>query len=113
MTPDLAAQLAALERQLATVAPDEIPGLVGELERIKTSLLVKALGAQAHDSGQPEAPGAGDQLLTADEAAPLLSVKPSWLYRHAKHLPFARKLSPKCLRFSEAGLRRWQAAKRA
>jgi len=29
MTPDLAAQLAALERQLATVAPEETPGLVG------------------------------------------------------------------------------------
>jgi len=34
MSPDLAAQLAALERQLAAAAPQEIPGLVGELERI-------------------------------------------------------------------------------
>jgi excisionase family DNA binding protein len=42
-----------------------------------------------------------DRLLTADEAATLLSVSEDWLYRHAKKLPFTRKLGPKMLRFSQ------------
>jgi predicted DNA-binding transcriptional regulator AlpA len=54
-----------------------------------------------------------DHLLSPEEAATALGVKVSWIYRHAPTLPFARRLSRKCLRFSAAGLRRWQAARRA
>ncbi|PYJ66216.1 MAG: hypothetical protein DME76_17365 [Verrucomicrobia bacterium] len=53
-----------------------------------------------------------DTLLTVDEAAALLHVDPRWLYRHAAKLPFTRRISRKNLRFSEAGLRRWLAAKK-
>jgi predicted DNA-binding transcriptional regulator AlpA len=41
-----------------------------------------------------------DRLLTVEETAKMLSVAPDWLYRHAKRLPFTRKLGPKMLRFS-------------
>jgi predicted DNA-binding transcriptional regulator AlpA len=58
--------------------------------------------------GSPEA----DRLLTPTEAAAVLNVTPRWLYRHAKRLPFTRRLSRKALRFSEAGLSRWQATRR-
>ena len=51
-----------------------------------------------------------DRLLEVHEAATLLGVKPRWLYRRAKNLPFAKRLSPGVLRFSEAGIRRWIAA---
>jgi excisionase family DNA binding protein len=51
-------------------------------------------------------------LLTVDEAAAQLRVSPRWLYRHAKTLPFARKLSRKVLRFSRSGITRWLATKR-
>src|SRR6266542_4052549 len=53
-----------------------------------------------------------DTLLTADEAAALMGVNRRWLYRHAAKLPFTRRISRKNLRFLEAGLRRWLAAKK-
>jgi predicted DNA-binding transcriptional regulator AlpA len=54
-----------------------------------------------------------DRLLTADEAASLLRVTPRWLYRRSSRLPFTRRLSRKALRFSETGIRRWMAARKA
>jgi hypothetical protein len=48
-----------------------------------------------------------DRLLTPAEAARTLCVSQRWLYRHAPKLPFTRKLSRKCLRFSLHGLQRW------
>ncbi len=60
-----------------------------------------------------DAPEREDRLLTTDEAAALLRVTPQWLYRRADRLPFARRLSRKALRFSEAGVHRWMATKRS
>jgi predicted DNA-binding transcriptional regulator AlpA len=53
------------------------------------------------------APVGPDRLLTADQAAGVLGVNRRWLYRNAPRLPFARHLSRRALRFSEAGLHRW------
>lgn len=116
MTSDLLlARLLQDPAVAAAVPPEEIPALLGELERLKATLWARMMNTEGTNmtSGQPPAPGEEDRLLTAKEAAPILGVKGTWLYRHAKRLPFARRLSRKCLRFSEAGLRRWQASKRA
>lgn len=48
-----------------------------------------------------------DRLLTAGQAASVLGVTKRWIYTRAAQLPFARHLSRRTLRFSEAGLRRW------
>ena len=53
-----------------------------------------------------------DKLLEPKKAAELMGVTPRWQYRHADKLPFTRRISRKHLRFSEAGLRRWLAAKK-
>ena len=53
-----------------------------------------------------------DILLAPEEAATILGVNSRWLYRHADKLPFTRRISRKNLRFSEAGLPRWIAAKK-
>jgi predicted DNA-binding transcriptional regulator AlpA len=53
-----------------------------------------------------------DRLLSADEAATLLSVSPDWLYRQARKLPFTRKLGPKMLRFSQHGILKWLATRK-
>ena len=58
-------------------------------------------------SAEPDA----DRLVNADEAARLLSVSEDWLYRHAKKLPFTRKLGPKMLRFSSQGIEKWLATR--
>lgn len=69
--------------------------------------LAGALRAEQPARPGPPAPSSPDRLLTAEEAAAVLGVSRRWLYAHAGHLPFARHLSRRALRFSEAGLRRW------
>jgi predicted DNA-binding transcriptional regulator AlpA len=54
----------------------------------------------------------GDRLLDAPEAAKPLTVSEDWLYRHAKKLPFARKLGPKMLRFSHQGILKYLATRK-
>jgi excisionase family DNA binding protein len=68
--------------------------------------VVKKIGALNGDNGHEE------RLLTAEEAARVLSVSPDWLYRHAKKLPFTRKLGPKMLRFSYQGILKWLATRK-
>src|SRR5262244_1144748 len=53
-----------------------------------------------------------DRMLTAEEAADMLSMSTDWLYRNAKKLPFTRKLGPKMLRFSQQGIIKWLATRR-
>ncbi len=53
-----------------------------------------------------------DRLLDAAEASRLLSVSEDWLYRHAKRLPFTRKLGPKMLRFSYQGIQKYLATRK-
>ncbi len=53
-----------------------------------------------------------DRLLDAEEAARALCVSPDWLYRHAKRLPFSRKLGPKMLRFSYQGIQKYLATRK-
>jgi excisionase family DNA binding protein len=73
------------------------------------SALARALLEQqvAPPMGPPQPVVAPDRLLTAVQAAAVLGVSKRWLYEHAGRLPFARRLSRRALRFSEAGLRRW------
>jgi predicted DNA-binding transcriptional regulator AlpA len=63
-------------------------------------------------SNSAEHPAEKENLLTPDKAAAILGVDKKWLYRHAKQLPFTRKLSRKAMRFNEAGLRRWMATRK-
>ena len=53
-----------------------------------------------------------ERLLDAEEAARILSVSADWLYRHAKRLPFTRKLGSKMLRFSYQGILKWLATRK-
>ena len=52
-----------------------------------------------------------DRMLTAEEAAEMLSMSTDWLYHNAKKLPFTRKLGPKMLRFSQQGIKKWLATR--
>jgi predicted DNA-binding transcriptional regulator AlpA len=67
--------------------------------------------AAALQNGSGHAPEK-DRLLSPKEAAEILGQDVRWLYRHANELPFTRRISRKNLRFSEAGLRRWIAARK-
>jgi len=81
--------------------PNKNPTLLGEalLDTIRQAVrdeIRSILNQHGHDEG--------DHLLHAEEAAKILCVSPDWLYRHASHLPFTRKLGPKMLRFSFRGV---------
>ena len=74
-------------------------------------LVADRVAARLNGHGAPAVPGP-DRLLEVDEAAAVLGVKPRWLYRHAARLPFTRRLSPRVVRFSEAGIRAYLTASR-
>lgn len=63
--------------------------------------------ASGENSGRASTSEADDKMLTVEEAAIRLRQSRRWLYRHASHLPFVRRLSPRSLLVSEAGLARW------
>jgi len=98
-SPDLAALLADVAR-VAGVPPEAVPDLLAELERVRAALWQR-LTAPA----LPPTP-AGERLLTVDEAAARCGMSRDWLYRHARTLPFARRVG-RSLRFSETALERW------
>ena len=107
MRPD--SLLTQLEKTLTEAPAESVPALLGDLECLRARLWVKLVTPSTH----PVPPSETEKLLPPKEAAELLQVKISWLYRNWKRLPFARKLGRKTLRFSEPGLRRWQATRRA
>jgi excisionase family DNA binding protein len=106
----MSAELADLLRALLA-DPSKLEALTPEQERA----VIASLGAvvPSVDAAPATSPAStrGD-LLTVDEAAAMLRVSPRWLYRHARTLPFARKLSRKVLRFSRAGIERWLASRK-
>lgn len=101
-------RLPSLE-EVAAVSSEEIPALLGQLEILKAALLARTLPSNGKAS--LPAPPEADRLLTPEETAERLGISRRWLYRHSDTLPFTRRLSRKALRFSEAGLRKWQATR--
>jgi hypothetical protein len=97
----------ALPPDLANLPSEAVPGLLAQC-----AALLAAIGARLASPVPTVPPPTSDRLLTPDEAASLLGVTPAWLIRRAKRLPFARPLSRKVIRFSEAGLQRWAAARK-
>ena len=96
--------------RIAEISAAEVPVLLAKVAALQSLLTSRLLLDPPSRSVEPAADN--ENWLTAEEAALILSVTPNWLYRRAKKLPFARRLSRKVLRFSESGLRRYLAVKR-
>lgn len=93
---------------------DAIPDLLGEVEALRAALWTRLQSpALAPEARSESGPREEASLLRPEDAARLMGVTVRWLYRHHRQLPFARKLSRKALRFSEPGLRRWVATRKA
>lgn len=103
------ANLLQIPEQVTAVGPREVPGLLAELEALRVQLWARLFAAETIPRVDAREP---DRLLTPTEAAAVLGVSLRWLYRHHRGLPFARRVSPKVLRFSEIGLRHWLAQQR-
>jgi hypothetical protein len=95
------------------------PALVADLERAQVSAVLiqlaglqTALGASLQNHRSPAAPEP-DRMLSLEQAAAILQQTPEWIRRHAKRLPFIKRISRKKSLCSETGLNRWLAARRA
>jgi len=82
----------------------ELPTIAGELARGLAVVLTRLAAPSPIVRTSKEE---SRDLLTVDEAAERLGVPSSWLYRHAKELPFTRKLGYRTLRFYSLALERW------
>jgi len=93
--------LVANPARVADVRIDDLPALL-----IKLTTLTAAVAArlQSPPQGKPD----DDRLLDVAEAAAMLGRSPDWLYRHAKTLPFSRRLNG-MVKFSRQGLQKYLA----
>lgn len=81
-----------------------MPELLSQLERLRALIWVRLITAPALGMQEFSPP---DRLLEVSEAAKRLGVSKDYLYRHAKQWPFAVRIGPGQLRFSERGLEGW------
>jgi excisionase family DNA binding protein len=95
--------------RVSEVPVGEVPGLLVRLGALVAALAARHVANVSNASKvlQVEPTDNRDRNLTADEAAKMLGMKKSWLYRHSGELPFTRRLSRRAVRFSEKGIRRW------
>lgn len=94
--------LMLVDQVLESGSEDDRRALASELQkRVKTKNL--------DPSPSPPLPfhPSDRDWLTAKEAATLLDVNASWLYRNWRRLPFAQKLLDGPLRFNREGLTAW------
>lgn len=87
--------------------PSNNPSLLAEALASILRPIVKEAVQEAINGHREE-----DRLLDAEEASRALRVSPDWLYRHAKKLPFTRKLGAKMLRFSYQGIQKYLATRK-
>jgi hypothetical protein len=105
--PNLAAAVSItddLRDLVARATPAELPALAGDLLRALATVLERT----AKETASASTPTASaPELLDVATAANRLGVTTTWLYRHARDLPFTRKLGHRTLRFDARGLDRW------
>jgi len=104
MPRELECLLAALD----DLAVEQLPEALGALETAKTRMWIRLAvpPAVAHCTTDD------DETVDVDQAARLLGMSRSWVYRHARRLPFARRVGRRAVRFSTSGIRRYLAAQR-
>lgn len=81
-----------------TLAPDELPRLLGELETVRAVAWSRLTVPAAPANQQTR-----DELLDVDAAADRLGMSASYLYRNHRKFSFSRRLG-RSLRFSAEGI---------
>jgi hypothetical protein len=87
--------------------------MLAQLAALQSALAARLILGFGNGNQMQETPQESEELLSAQQAAALLSVSSDWMYRHASGLPFTKRLSRKALRFSKPGLLKWRAGRRA
>lgn len=109
MTPAMS-PAESLDALIAATSPSELPALAGDLARALMRVIGRAATRASTKPGVPTQ-RAPEEWLNVQEAAARLKVPVSWLYRHARDLPFARKFGHRTLRFEARGLDRCAASR--
>src|SRR5262245_57790080 len=81
------------------------------LDQIRAVVQEEIASALAN-GGAADHPMEKENWLTPAEAASIIGVNKARVYRYARKWSFAKKISPKALRISESGLRRWIATRK-
>jgi len=79
-----------------TLAPEELPRLLGDLEEIRASALARLTAPQPIQAQ-------ADELLDVSEAARRLGMSEDYVYRHHKDFTFTRHMGSRLL-FSLRGI---------
>ncbi len=87
--------------RLADLDPDRLPELL-----VKLTTATALVAARLHTT--PQGKLDDDRLLDVAEAAQMMGRSADWLYRHAKALPFVRRLNGSVM-FSAQGLQKYLA----
>jgi predicted DNA-binding transcriptional regulator AlpA len=98
-------------RRVDEMTPAEAASALVELASLQSAVATRLRLAPA--VGPNPGPPDSDRLLTAQEVAVLFGRSVAWVYRQAKHWNFTRRVTRRTLRFSESGLRRYLAQRRA
>ncbi len=98
--------MSELEKIVINVPTDNIPMLIGELERLKAMVWARMVPSQNRDGQARSSPIHQGRWLTAADAAKIFPVSKRWFYRHKNRLPHSQP-SRKVLLFPEEPLRRW------
>jgi|SRR5215469_10369944 len=98
------AELKTVLDTVRDLALEELPQLLGDLEVVRTTALMRLSCPPAH-SPEP------DKLLDVNEAAERLGMSVKYLYRHEDQFPFRRR-EGRNLRFSSRGIEHYISRKR-
>ena len=94
--------LIADPEKVDTLSHEETTGILARIAALQP-LLIGRLASLGSDLKESKS----DTLLNVEEASERLGVSKDWLYRHAKELPFKKRIGPRQLRFSEAGIEKY------
>ena len=90
--------------------PEDIAKVLCETASTLSRVAASIVRSGAKKKSEPIPPL--ESYISPEEAARLFNVTRQWLYRHADEIPGCQRLSRKCLRIPESGLRKFLAAKR-
>ena len=101
---------------IATMPARRLPALLVDVASMQSRLAAVSNAISARLLADAEA-GSGAQqggscLLDVQEAAERLGMSTDWLYRHARQLPFTRRVGRRAVKFDPEGLARWLATQR-
>ena len=103
----------AADSRCATGLPTAtIAALMVRAAAVQSALAAAQLSASLPKSEPKPKASEPDRTLNADEIAAELGQTRRWVFRHAKVLPFVRRVSRKSLAASASEVRRWRETQR-